>query len=245
MLVEDDWELESVIDVGRLVTIMDTAKPPINEIILRYKERLVSGVPSVSINGVDLQLASTPLASPGLWRMSIIQNAWESHKVRDLVYNTNFRRLRIPVLFPKFYENVEKLSDKDKLKWLKNDVGAYILKNQYRQVRHLGTTWKTFLPTDPTTLYLTELDARHIIYRPTSSPPEARPINGKIPYQEDYVRTQLETAKKCGRLDDYMYYLNSLNSAGYLKTEEWTEFFISCSQKQVSNQEHAVSKSNC
>lgn len=223
-IIEDDWELEVDIRVDDLYRIMDKY-PNINEILVKYKERLVKGEPNLVDFGYTLALSTTPMAMPALWRVKPLQDSFHNKQVHDLIYGTSFVRLRIPVVFPDFYHITSTMPEGDgKVKWLRDSIGAYVIQTEYAQIRHLGTTWKTFLPIDPSSILSTELEAKYITCRTPSLPPEARPINGKIPFDEKFVEEQCLKADT--RISDYLYYIKSLYNAGSLKMPDWDAFLV-------------------
>jgi hypothetical protein len=220
-VVEDDWELEDDIRVDSLIKIMDHHEN-ISEIVLKYKEKIHKSKEQVDEEGYKLYLYETPLASPGLWRKSKLIESLANRAVYKLVYETPFHVLRVPALFPQYYAKINaKYSDEKMLSWLRDDIGVYGIKVPHNQVRHLGGTWKTFLPKEEEKqgLLLQELDARYISGRSTQTPPDARPINGVIPFDEKYAQTQLDKMGK--RKSEYIYYLKSLLESGALSDPRW------------------------
>ncbi len=221
-IVEDDWELEDEIRVPDLYNIMDKYES-VNEIILKYKNKVVNKTVYIDDFGYNLYLSETPLASPGLWRTSLLKKSYKNKTIHDIVNDKPFHMLRIPVLFPEFYSKNEKLSGDAKINWLLKDIGAYIIKSQHLQIRHLGNTWKTFLPNESNDVFLNELKYTYIIERNNEKYPiEPRPINGKIPYDKDYIDRQLKASGK--HINHYLSYIQKLYRTDSLKNSEWMEF---------------------
>lgn len=223
-IIEDDWELEDDIMVDRLFLLMNKYKN-INEIILRYKDKEANGGLIISDFDYNLVLYTTPLASPGLWRAERLRKSLKDKQVHDLIFNTPFQQLRIPTVFPNYYKNINKIpKGPDQINWLTNHIGAYAIKTPHNQVRHLGGTWKTFIPLDTKAMLIQELNAWYFIHRTPLIPPDARPINGKIPYDQTFMDDQIKKAGK--RLADYLYFIKSLHMQLSLDIDQWKDFLV-------------------
>lgn len=231
-IVEDDWELEVDIDVKKLFEIMDKDES-VNSIILKYKPKGTGVIKTIA--GIDLNLSSTPLASPSLWRVSNLLKCIDNPEVYKYITQTPFIKLRIPVFYQDFYQMVKQYkTTKDKQQftdYLEKNVGAYIYCSPYVLIRHLGNTWKRFDPnqTENEMIYR-EIDPVYYHWRcPDFQDIPFRPVKGRVSFNKEKIEKNFSRFNDPEKYTKELYpkfisYLKVLYEKKILVGEEWQKY---------------------
>jgi hypothetical protein len=146
LILEDDFILPKPLDVAAMLAVM-RHRPDVSELIVPYKNHAVSATEESGVPGVNITLNKTPLASPGLWRTSVLASA-SKHPLVAPMLKQNFNTLRIPIFFPNYYKKVHEMqNDRPALvAYLREHVGAYMLRDKHARVVHIGGCCRRFEP---------------------------------------------------------------------------------------------------
>lgn len=229
-ILEDDWELLLDIDVSELVNIMEN-NSHVNQLIFKFKDKFIGD--EVDLNSkYKFKLSISPQACPSLWRTSKLIQCYEDCRKKNMQIKKSGLLMRS--IFDGYSDRKNqyinnKLNKAQFITWLSKNCGSYIFLTQFLQIRHLGTTWKTLInkPNLKTTYLKHELHRFFFIYWNLDyGYMPVRPINGKIPYDTVFEKTNLPFMfKKLKTFKIYIQYIKDLKSNNYLEDSvEWDKF---------------------